>query len=243
MNKNVLITGASRGIGREAAKVFAEHGCNLALCCHNSIDDLKLLCAKLSNQYNISASAFCADVSDSKQSLQLIDNATRALGSIDILINNAGISIVGLICDLSDEDWMKIVNTNLSSVFYCSRSVLPQMIRRKSGKIINVSSVFGIYGASCEAAYSATKGGVNALTRSMAKELAISNIQVNAAAFGAIDTSMNDNLSDEEKKSLSAEIPADRFATSMEAGEFLYHIASSPSYKNGQIIQFDGGWI
>ena len=143
--------------------------------------------------------------------------------------------------DMSDKEWERVLNTNLSSVFYCCRSAIPIMLRRKSGKIINISSMW-TSGASCEAAYSASKSGVNGLTKALAKELAPSNIQVNAIACGVIDTKMNGQLSEEERESLSEEIPAD-FASPLEAAEFIFHTASAPSYMTGQIIGFDGGFL
>lgn len=160
-----------------------------------------------------------------------------------ILVNNAGISYTGLLQDMTPEDWEHIIHTNLSSVFYCSKLAIPMMLRRKAGKIINISSVWGCTGASTEVAYSATKGGVNSFTTALAKELAPSNIQVNAVACGIIDTDMNSFLSKEEIESITEEIPACRLGTSEEVAEFIYQLAESGNYLTGQIIKFDGGWI
>ena len=144
---------------------------------------------------------------------------------------------------MPDEEWNRLLQTNLSSVFYCCRSAVPKMVSKKSGKIINISSMWGTVGASCEAAYSATKSGVHGLTRALAKELAPSNVQVNAIACGCIDTSMNSQLSAEEKSSLEEEIPAVRFGSPQEVADFVMQLVNSPSYLTGQIIGLDGGYI
>jgi len=162
---------------------------------------------------------------------------------LDVLVNNAGISFVGLLQDMSDAQWSEILNTNLSSVFYCCRSAISHMVSQKSGKIINISSMWGTVGASCEAAYSATKSGMNGLTKALAKELAPSNVQVNAIACGVIDTAMNAQFSEEEREALREEIPAGRFADSEEVAALALTLASGHSYLTGQIIGLDGGYI
>ena len=144
---------------------------------------------------------------------------------------------------MSDEEWTRILNTNLSSSFYCSRAAIPYMVRQKKGKIINISSMWGRVGASCEAAYSATKAGMNGLTMALAKELAPSNIQVNAIACGVIDTEMNAVFSDEERQELAEEIPAGRFGTAAEVGQLAFDLSENHSYLTGQIIGLDGGFI
>ena len=167
-----------------------------------------------------------------------------ALGeSIDILINNAGISHIGLLQDMSIEEWNQVLNTNLTSAFSCSKYAIPDMITRKQGKIINISSIWGCSGASCEVAYSASKGGLNLFTQALAKELAPSNIQVNAIACGVIDTDMNRCFSDEERAALVEEIPAGRMGAPEEVAQLALHIAEDCNYLNGQIITLDGGWI
>lgn len=161
----------------------------------------------------------------------------------DLVINNAGISYIGLLQDMAPEEWDRIVRTNLTSVFNCSKLAIPHMLEQKSGKILNISSVWGNVGASCEVAYSATKGGINSFTRALAKELAPSNVQVNAVACGAIDTDMNHFLEKEELEALKEEIPAGRLAKPEEVAQLLLQLARSDSYLTGQIIGFDGGWI
>ena len=174
---------------------------------------------------------------------RLFKEIESRFGHVDVLVNNAGISIIGLLQDLSFEDWNRILSANLSSVFHCAKLAIPGMIHNHSGKIINISSVWGVCGASCEVAYSATKGGINALTRALAKELAPSNIQVNAIACGAIDTEMNAFLSEEEKESLMAEIPAGRMGQPDEVAALVLQLITGNEYLTGQVIQLDGGWI
>ena len=170
--------------------------------------------------------------------------AICALGeSIDILLNNAGISHIGLLQDMSIEEWNQVLNTNLTSAFSCSKYAIPDMITRKQGKIINISSIWGCSGASCEVAYSASKGGLNLFTQALAKELAPSNIQVNAIACGVINTRMNACFDAEERSELENEIPAGRFAAPSEVADFVQQLIDAPSYLTGQIISFDGGYL
>ena len=164
-------------------------------------------------------------------------------GQIDVLIHNAGISHIGLLSDMTLEEWWRVIDTNLNSCFYLSHELIPQMVHRKEGKLLFVSSVWGNVGASMEVAYSASKGGINSFTRALAKELAPSNIQVNAVAFGVIDTQMNQCFSEEERRALKEEIPADRMGTCAEAAEMISQVLHSPAYLTGQVITMDGGWI
>lgn len=236
---NVLITGASRGIGRAIAQSFAAAGYDLSLCCINNITSLEKYAEELSSTYKISASAFKCDVSDSLEVVNLFSRITPP----DIVINNAGISYVGLITDMLDEDWAKTINTNLSSVFYICRAAVPNMIKNHSGRIINISSVWGQVGASMEVAYSASKGGVDSFTKALAKELAPSGISVNAIACGLIDTEMNKHLSEEELADVISEIPADRIGKPAEIASVALELAKAPDYLTGQIIKVDGGWV
>lgn len=233
----VLITGASRGIGKAIALRMAREGFSTILCARH-LEPLEAVQEEI-RSLGASCEAFAADVSDPNQCRRLFSSLKK---EPDILINNAGISHIGLLQDMTDEEWNAIINTNLSSVFYCCRQVIPSMVRARNGRILNISSVWGSCGASCEAAYSASKGGVNSLTRALAKELAPSGIQVNALACGAIDTSMNAFLSPEERDALTEEIPAGRLGTPEEAAGMAFQILTAPSYLTGQIITLDGGW-
>ncbi|WP_026504024.1 elongation factor P 5-aminopentanone reductase [Butyrivibrio sp. NC3005] len=240
MSLNVLITGASRGIGKAIAARFAKEGANLYLTCLNSYESLCNFSIELSEKYNIMCTPYKCDVGNYEEVATLFST----IGHVDIVINNAGIAWLGLFTDMSIDDWNKIIQTNLTSVYNTSHFAVPLMLRQGSGKIINISSVWGNVGASTEVAYSASKGGVNAFTKALAKELAISNISVNAIACGVIDTDMNrKHLSNEELECLKEEIPADRIATPDEVADMVFTIANAPGYLTGQIISFDGGWI
>lgn len=240
-NKCVIITGASRGIGREAALAFARRGYNVGICCSRDTTGLAKTKADI-EALSVECEADVFDIADYNACSIFIEKVLSRFKSIDVLINNAGISYIGLLQDMTFEEWNRIINTNLTSVFNCCKLVIPSMVHSKNGRIINVSSVWGNIGAACEAAYSASKGGVNSLTKALGKELAPSGISVNAIAFGVIDTDMNKCFSDEERSELVGEIPADRFATPEEAGEFIYSMAHTGSYLTGQVITFDGGW-
>lgn len=239
MGKRALVTGASRGIGAAVAEMLAKEGYEMVLVCRQSEEKLNSLKMRLKEQYHVDCMTSLCDVSKPEQVKSLFQEA----GEIDVLINNAAVSYIGLLTDMSVEEWRQVIDTNLSALFYTCKCVLPGMIHRKEGKIINISSVWGNAGASMEVAYSAAKGGVNSFTRALAKELAPSNIQVNAVAFGVIDTEMNSCFSEDEKKALTEEIPADRMGTAQEAAQMVRQILFSPSYLTGQIIVMDGGWI
>ena len=241
--KTVLVTGASRGIGRAIALAFAKAGYHVFLNCNHSLTELDKVRAEIEALPNGSCDMVLGDVGNPNAVYDMFKKIYKKCDSLDVLINNAGIAHIGLITDMSDKEWNRMIDTNLSSVFYCCRAAVPKMVAKKRGKIINISSMWGTSGASCEVAYSATKSGVHGLTKALAKELAPSNIQVNAIACGVIDTTMNQQLSDEEKLILKNEIPAGRFGTPEEVGEMAVQLATSPAYLTGQIIGFDGGYI
>lgn len=243
MKQTALITGASRGIGAALAETFARAGYQLTLCCQHSEEKLMTLARRLQEQYHTTVLVRIGDVGDYAFVKTMVDATLEAFGAIDVLINNAGISYIGLLTDMSIEDWNRIVATNLTSVFSTCRCVVPLMVHNKRGRIINISSVWGNVGASCEVAYSACKGGINSFTRALGKELAPSQITVNAIACGVIDTDMNRCFSEEERAELIAEIPAERMGRPEEVAELALSIASGHAYLNGQIITLDGGWI
>lgn len=239
--KTALITGASRGIGKAIALRLAREGFRLVICARNETPLLETKKEILA--FGVPCLAVVSDVSDPAACKKLFDEANAAFGSVNVLINNAGISHIGLLQDMSDAQWDALIGANLSSVFYCCRLAIPSMVSAKSGRILNISSVWGSVGASCEAAYAASKGGVNALTRALAKELAPSGIQVNALACGAIDTDMNRFLSEDERNCLTLEIPSGRLGSAKEAAEMAWGLLSAPDYLTGQIVTLDGGWI
>ncbi len=167
----------------------------------------------------------------------------KQIPDVDVLVNNAGISYVGLLTDMSYLEWQQVINTNLSSCFITCKHVIPSMVSKKNGKIINISSVWGNVGASMEVAYSASKGGMNSFTKALAKELAPSNIQVNAIACGVIDTDMNKCFREEDMEALIEEIPADRIGKAEEVAKLALQLCIGNEYLTGQIITLDGGWI
>ncbi len=240
MKNKVFISGASRGIGRAIAEAFAKRGDDLFLTCLNNIEEMSSFSEDLTSKYAVKCEAFRCDMSDSAAVKELFEK----IGDIDILINNAGVAWMGLLTDMKDEDWRRVLGTNLDSLFYTCRAAVPGMVKRHSGRIINISSVWGNVGASCEVAYSASKGGVNSFTKALAKELAPSGISVNAIACGVIDTDMNRNeLSEQELSELEEEIPAGRMGSPGEVAELVLHICDAPLYFTGQVITMDGGWI
>lgn len=242
IRKTVLITGASRGIGRAIAETFAGAGWAVGICCRKSKEDL-LDVKKHIEAMGCQCYDFIGDMGCYEDAQRFVAGARRALGPVDCLVNNAGISHIGLLSDMDAGEWNEVIRTNLTSVFNCCKQVIPDMVARQTGSIINISSVWGNCGASCEAAYSASKGGMNALTKALAKELAPSHITVNAIACGAIDTEMNHFLSEEERSQLIDEIPACRMGTPEEVGRLALRLAGEHSYLTGQIISLDGGWI
>ena len=241
-NKTAFITGASRGIGAAIARQLARAGYDLGIICEKSTDALLALAGEVESRFGIRVLDFTGDVGDPVTMKEVGEIFLREFGSIDVLINNAGISYVGLLTDMTDEQWQRIVDVNLSALFYTAKAFVPAMVHAKSGNIINISSMWGVAGASCEVAYSATKGGVNAMTRALAKELAPSGIRVNAIACGCIDTDMNAVFSPEEREALCEEIPMGRFGRPEEVAAEVLHIIDS-TYMTGQIIGVDGGYL
>lgn len=240
-NYVALITGASRGIGREIALAFARHGYDCVITCHQRQDALLSVHDEII-ALGVSCLTYTGDLGCFDDCSRLFDLIQAHYDSLDVLVNNAGIAHIGLLQDMTPDEWNRILQTNLSSCFYCSKLAIPLMLREKCGNILNISSVWGNIGSSCEVAYSATKGGINSLTRALAKELAPSGIRVNAIACGVIDTEMNHCFSDEDLAALQEEIPMGRFGTPKEVGEFAYLIATRAPYLTGQVITFDGGW-
>lgn len=241
--KNVLITGASRGIGRSTAILFAQNGYHIFLNCNKSVEELKQVQEEIEKHHPKAVTLVPGNVGNPSDVRSIFGEIYSHCDSLDVLINNAGIAHIGLLMDLTDEEWQQIIDTNLSSVFYCCREAVPKMVSKKSGRIINISSMWGTVGASCEAAYSASKSGIHGLTRALAKELAPSGISVNAIACGVIDTVMNAQLDEAERQSLAEEIPAGRFCSPEEIAEVIWQTVNTPAYMTGQIIGVDGGYI
>lgn len=237
--KTALITGASRGIGYAIAETFAAAGYDLFLTCHKNIEQLTNQAKKWEQEYDISCFCCVAEADNEKDIEALFSNIKH----LDVLINNAGISYIGLLADMSYMQWKQVIETNLNSCFLTCKHAIPGMIHQKSGKIINISSVWGNAGASMEVAYSASKGGMNSFTKALAKELGPSNIQVNAVACGVIDTDMNRCFDESEMSALIEEIPADRIGKTKEVAHLVMQLCTGNEYLTGQIITLDGGWI
>lgn len=239
--KTVIVTGGSRGIGAAIVKELANCGYNVVLDYNKSVDAAKKIQDELEKQ-NINIEIFKADVSKREEVKELVRFTLERYKNIDILINNAGIDQIKPFIDITDEDWNNMIGVNLNSVFYCTQEVLSNMLKNKSGCIINISSVWGITGGSCEVHYSTSKAGINGLTKALAKELGPSNIRVNGVAPGAIMTDMNKDLTNEEIIELNEEIPLGRIGTPQDIARCVKWLIED-QYTTGQIISPNGGWV
>lgn len=242
MNKTVVVTGASRGIGRAVSIYYAQNGFNVCICCRKNSEMLEKVRQEILN-YGVECIAYTGDIGNFQKCETFFKLIAQSYSKIDILVNNAGISHIGLLQDMSPDEWHNIVEANLTSVFNCCKLAIPIMLSRHAGKIVNISSVWGCVGASTEVAYSATKGGINSFTKALAKELAPSNIQVNAIACGIIDTDMNGFLNDDELQSVLDEVPAGRIGKTEDVAKLAFDITNTSDYLTGQVIKLDGGWI
>jgi 3-oxoacyl-[acyl-carrier protein] reductase len=240
INKVVLVTGGSRGIGAEIVKILAKENYSIVSNYNHSEKQAIQIQQELQKQEK-TIKIFKADVSKREEVKKLIQFTIKTFGTIDILINNVGIAQEKLFTDITDDDWNTMLNTNLNSVFYCTQEVLPEMLRKKEGCIINISSIWGITGSSCEVAYSTAKAGINGMTKALAKELGPSNIRVNAIAPGIIDTSMNDYLTKEEKQAIEQEIPLEKIGKPIDIARCVKWLIED-EYTTGQIISVNGGW-
>ena len=238
----IVVTGASRGIGKAIALSLAAPDTALIINCSKSAGRLELVKEEIIKKGAL-CETFVGDVSNYSTVNEMFDLAISIYGKVNVLINNAGIASIGLFQDMTPDMWNNIMSVNLNSVYNCCHFAVQDMLRRHCGKIINISSVWGLYGASCEVAYSATKGAINSFTKALAKELAPSNIQINAIACGAIDTEMNGHLSPEELQELAEEIPCGTLGSPYGVANLVKLILNSDNYLTGQIIQYDGGWI
>ena len=243
MNKTALITGASRGIGRAVALELAKNGYYVGIVYLNSNDKaFEVKSAALS--FGADAEVFQCDVSDPSQCMMLTKSFIDRFGRIDLLVNNAGVSKIATLNDTEIYDWDKIISTNLSSSFYLSKALLPYFLKNKSGNIINISSIWGVNGASCEVAYSASKAGLIGFTKALAKELGPSGIRVNCISPGIIDTEMNQSLDADTLNELINETPVNRIGKPEDvARTVLFLASSSASFITGENIIIDGGFL
>ena len=243
MAKTVLITGAATGIGRETARRFAAEGCNIVVHYYKSEMAAQKLLEELKARH-ATAIPIQADIRDGAAVEAMVEKACRAFGRIDVLVNNAGIAQQKLFTDISSREWDEMFDVNVKGVYRCTQAVLPGMISRKSGSIVNVSSIWGVVGASCEAHYSAAKAAVIGLTRALAKELGPSGIRVNCVAPGVIDTAMNANLDDETKAALKEETPLGTIGTARDVAEAILYLASDKAgFVTGQVLGVNGGMV
>ncbi|MDO3410640.1 3-oxoacyl-ACP reductase FabG [Saccharibacillus sp. CPCC 101409] len=240
----VLVTGASGGIGSAIAERFAADGCRVALHYSASAEAVRAAadrCASLGAAQVLTARA---DVRSRAEVLRMREELKAAGFVPDVLVNNAGVAHYGMLCDVTDEEWDRVMDVNLKGTFLCTQAFMEDMVSRKYGRIINISSVWGLTGASCEAVYSAAKGGINAFTKALAKELALSGVSVNAVAPGAVRTAMLDALDSGDLEALAEEIPAGRLGEPYEIAESVRFLAQPESgYLTGQILSPNGGWV
>ena len=240
MNKVIIVTGASRGIGREIAKGLAKKGYTIIANYNKSEQQILELQEELEKE-NIKIDIFKADVSKRNEAKELVENTINKYGKIDVLINNAGISQIKEFTQITDEDWNNMINTNLNSVFYMTQETCKNMIHNKKGCIINISSIWGVEGASCEVHYSVSKAGIDAMTKSLAKEMGPSNIRINSIAPGFINTEMNKHLSEEEINNIKEEIPLERIGQAKDIEKCVEWLIED-EYTTGQVISINGGW-
>lgn len=237
--KTVLITGGSRGIGKAMVYAFARAGYNVLLNFNKSEGLANEIASEFSN-----VKIYGADVANQKSVIDMVSYANNNFGGIDILINNAGISCNGLFQELEENEWHRLIDVNLTGVYNCTKAVLPYMISKKQGKIINISSVWGMVGASNEVAYSASKAGIIGLTKALAKEVGPSNIQVNCIAPGIVMTDMVSEYTMDELNNITNEIPLGRIGSTSDIAQLALFLASdSANYITGQVISPNGGWV
>ena len=237
MNKVVLITGGSRGIGREIAITLAQKG-YLVIANYNKSEEQ----AKKLKQENANIEIFKADVSKREEVHKMVEEIIRGYHRIDVLINNAGISESKMFTDVTDEDWNKIINNDLYSAFCTTQEVITSMFNRKEGCIINISSIWGLVGSSCETIYSIAKAGIDAMTKSLAKEMGPSNIRVNSIAPGIIDTDMNKCYNQREIEDIKEKIPLEKIGKTSDIAKCVNWLIED-EYTTGQVISINGGWV
>lgn len=240
---SVLITGGNGGIGGAIAERFAAAGFRVAIHYHSNHEAANEV-ARRCLAHGAAVLTVAADLRSKEQILRMRDKLDHHGMAPDILVNNAGVAHFGLLSDVTEDEWDLVMDINLKGLFLCTQAFMPRMIRQRFGRIINVSSVWGITGASCEVVYSTAKGGVNAFTKALAKELAPSGVTVNAVAPGAVDTKMLDHLDETDRRQLIDDIPAGRLAEPDEIASLVYFLALPESgYMTGQIISPNGGFL
>lgn len=241
MSKTIIVTGGSRGIGAEIVKVLASENYNVILN-YNKSEEKAIKIQKELQEQGKTVEIFKADVSKREEVKKLIQFTLEKFKTIDVLINNAGIAQAKIFTDITDEDWNTMIQTNLTSVFYCTQEVLPTMIHNKKGSIINISSIWGMVGGACEVHYSASKAGIDGLTKGLAKELGPSNIRVNSIAPGATDTDMNKGTTKEEWQEVINETPLQKIGKPIDIARCVSWLVED-EFTTGQVISINGGWV
>ena len=240
MKKVIIVTGGSRGIGANVVKSLAKD-CDKVILNYNKSEEFAKQIQKELEKENIKIDIFKADVSKKADVLAMIEYVIEKYNKVDVLINNAGISQEKLFTDISDEEWKRIMDVNLNSVYYCTKAVIPYMIQKKCGCIINISSIWGVTGGSCEVGYSTSKAAIIGFTKALAKEMGPSNIRINCIAPGIIDTDMNKNLNETDIEAIKDEIPLNRIGLTEDIAKCVKWLIED-NYTTGQVININGGW-
>lgn len=240
MMKTAIVTGGSRGIGAAIVKMLAKEGYNVIINYNRSEEIAKRMKEEFTSK-GYSVETFKADVSKREEVKKLVEFTIQKFGKIDVLINNAGIAQEKLFTQITDNDWNTMIQTNLNSVFYCTQEAVPYMIANQEGTIINISSIWGVTGGSCEVHYSVAKAGIDGMTKALAKELGPTHIRVNSIAPGAIDTDMNKNVTQEEWEELKQEIPLESIGKASDIAKCVKWLIED-EYTTGQVISVNGGW-
>lgn len=242
--RTVLVTGAARGIGKEIAINMAKAGYDVAINYRTKTDELDTLKGEIESKFDVKCALVQGDVANFEDAEKMVKETVEKLGKIDILVNNAGITKDGLLMRMSKDDFEKVIDINLVGTFNVTRNVIPLMIKQKSGRVINISSVVGVAGNAGQTNYSASKAGIIGFTKSLAREVASRNILVNAVAPGFIATDMTSVLSDAQKESINTQIPLKRMGEAQDVANLVKFLASEESsYITGQVINVDGGMI
>ena len=240
MKNVIIVTGGSRGIGANVVKSLAKD-CDKVILNYNKSEEFAKQIQKELEKENIKIDIFKADVSKKADVLAMIEYVIEKYNKVDVLINNAGISQEKLFTDISDEEWKRIMDVNLNSVYYCTKAVIPYMIQKKCGCIINISSIWGVTGGSCEVGYSTSKAAIIGFTKALAKEMGPSNIRINCIAPGIIDTDMNKNLNETDIEAIKDEIPLNRIGLTEDIAKCVKWLIED-NYTTGQVININGGW-
>lgn len=242
-NQSVVITGGSRGIGRACALLFAQRGYNVLLGYNKNKAAAEETLAAVS-AYGVKCASFCADISKKDEARRLISKAMFEFGRVDVLVNNAGIARAAIMTDVTENDFTELFATNVGGAFFVSQAVIPEMIAQGGGKIVNISSMWGQVGASCETLYSSTKAALIGLTKAMAKELAPSAITVNCVAPGVIDTDMNSCYDEATMEELREKTPLSRLGTPEDVARAVYFLASDQAdFITGEVLSVNGGFV